>query len=292
MAFLGVATSPVPPAMAAQLGLPEGFGLVVDQVAPDSPAGKAGVQRFDVLRRFNDQLLTDPGQLAALVHAQGRGAEVSLTLLRKGEEKRVGVELSERATPERRPLSPRDGAVQERMERAKAELGDNARRMQEKAREFAQRLREYQDRLQKWRANPEGELPKMPELHPSDRGAESPREARPDGGARGDRRPDGEGGERRIESRSSVSVGSANAKVVMKDESGEIEVTERDGRRHLIAKNAKGETVFDGPIDTREQMRALPEDLRRKVESVRVQTNVESSPAPARRPAESEREGR
>ena len=294
MAFLGVATSPVPPAMAAQLGLPEGFGLVVDRVMPDSPAGKAGVQRFDVLRRFNDQLLTDPGQLAALVRAQGRSEEVSLTLLRKGEEQRVGVKLSERPMPERPPGQPREGALREPMDRMKAEAGENARRMQEKAREFNQRLREFQERLQKWRANPEGEMPRMPELNPPGGPEASRREARPDGEARGDRRPDGEANERRRDGegrgerrpdgevrerrpdgeageRRTETRTSSTAKVVMKDDSGEIEVTVTDGRRHLVAKNAKGETVFDGPINTREQMQALPEELRKKVEGVRVQ---------------------
>src|SRR6185437_849659 len=36
--FLGVETSEVPSVLCDQLGLPKGFGLVVDYVAPDGPA--------------------------------------------------------------------------------------------------------------------------------------------------------------------------------------------------------------------------------------------------------------
>ena len=42
--YVGVVTSPVPPALAAQLGLGEGFGVVVDEVVPDSPAKAAGIE--------------------------------------------------------------------------------------------------------------------------------------------------------------------------------------------------------------------------------------------------------
>ena len=270
-AFLGIATSPVPPVLAAQLGLPEGFGLVVEEVMPESPAGKAGVQRFDVLRLFNDQQLVDPGQLATLVRAQGRDADVTLTLLRKGQEQKLSMKIVERPMPARMPFPGATGEMKEQLDRLKDGVGDVTRRLQEQARDFEKRLREYQERLKNWRGAPGEEMPKPPEFHPSAEPADTHREVRPDGTAPG----------RRLESRSGTTESTANAKVVMKDDSGEIEVTSTDGRRHLIAKNAKGETVFDGPIDTPEQVRALPEDLRKKVGAIEVRTKVE--PAVPRR---------
>ena len=174
LAFLGVATSPVPPVLAAQLGLPEGFGLVAEEIAVDSPAEKAGVQRFDVLRLFNDQQLTDPGQLAALVRAQGKDAEVTLTLLRKGQEQKVALRLTERPMPERRP-----GEMREQIERLKDRAGDKARRMQEQARDLEKRLREYQERIKNWRGAPGEEMPKPPEFHPPAEPAEGRRDERP-----------------------------------------------------------------------------------------------------------------
>jgi len=75
--------------------------------------------------------------------------------------------------------------------------------------------------------------------------------------------------------------GSANATVVLADESGRIEVNVKDGHRTLLATNAQGETVFDGPIDTAEQLSTVPEDLRKQVEAIeaRMQAGVANTPA-------------
>jgi S1-C subfamily serine protease len=48
--YLGVETSEVPRVVADQLGLPKGFGLVVDYVVPEGPAAAGGVQQNDILR--------------------------------------------------------------------------------------------------------------------------------------------------------------------------------------------------------------------------------------------------
>lgn len=263
-AFLGVATSPVPPVLAAQLGLPAGFGLVVDEVMPDSPAGKSGVLRLDVLRLFNDQQLLDPDQLAALVRAQGKDSDVTLTVLRKGEEQKLSIKISERPMPVRVPgprltgeMREQLGQMNEQLDRLKDGIGDRTRRLQEQARDYERRIREYHELLKKWQAEAGAALPKLPEFP----GPLEPADIPPSG---------------------PVTSSTASAKVLMKDDSGEIEVTSTDGRRHLLAKNAKGETIFDGPIDTPEQLKALPEELRKKVESVEVRTQVNPTAPPRR----------
>src|SRR5882724_13028392 len=86
MTFLGVETSQVPSVVSEQLGLPKGFGLVVDYVVPDSPSAAAGVQQNDIMRMLNDQILLEPGQLAKLVRSFNEGTTINLTLLRKGKE--------------------------------------------------------------------------------------------------------------------------------------------------------------------------------------------------------------
>jgi hypothetical protein len=73
-------------------------------VLPNSPAAAGGLQKNDVLKQFNDQQLVDPSQLATLVHAAGKDADVTLTIVRKGQEQKVAVKLGERMMPERRPL--------------------------------------------------------------------------------------------------------------------------------------------------------------------------------------------
>src|SRR4029453_11095166 len=72
----------------------------------------------------------------------------------------------------------------------------------------------------------------------------------------------------------------AQARVVISDDSGQIDVSSENGKRKLVAKNAQGEIVFSGPIDTDEQRRSVPEDLRRKLKKIEVRSSREPAPAP------------
>jgi hypothetical protein len=89
----------VPPILASQLGLPENFGLVVDNVLPNSPAASAGLQKYDVLKLYNDQQIVDPRQLVILVHATGKDGNATLTVIRKGQEQKVSIKIAEGVPP-------------------------------------------------------------------------------------------------------------------------------------------------------------------------------------------------
>jgi hypothetical protein len=67
--------------------LPKGVGFVITSVAPQGPARQAGMQAYDVLWKWNDQLLINEAQLSALLEMQAIGDKVRLTLFRAGEEK-------------------------------------------------------------------------------------------------------------------------------------------------------------------------------------------------------------
>src|SRR5437762_11781571 len=104
--FLGVETSEVPTVVSEQLGLAKGFGLVVDYVVPDGPAAAAGVQQNDILKMLNDQILTEPDQLAKLVRSFAEGTNVTLTILRKGQEQKITVKLTKKEVPQRPEFGP------------------------------------------------------------------------------------------------------------------------------------------------------------------------------------------
>src|SRR5437879_8175505 len=104
--YLGVETSDVPNVVSEQLGLAKGFGLVVDYVVPDGPAAAAGVQQNDILKMLNDQILTEPDQLSKLVRSFSEGTTVTLTVLRKGKEEKIGVKLSKKEVRERHEFGP------------------------------------------------------------------------------------------------------------------------------------------------------------------------------------------
>ena len=105
--YLGVATSAASEALAEQLKLPKGTGLVVDFVDGQSPAAVAtGIRRNDVLVRLDDQVLINPEQLAVLVKMRKPKDKVTLTLLREAKEQKVTVELGETSEAGRNALLP------------------------------------------------------------------------------------------------------------------------------------------------------------------------------------------
>lgn len=65
--------------------LPQGIGFVVTQVAPDSPAEKAGVKPYDIFWKMGDQLIANKAQLSTLLNLKKEGDEVNLALYRSGQ---------------------------------------------------------------------------------------------------------------------------------------------------------------------------------------------------------------
>jgi hypothetical protein len=106
--YLGVEVSPMDAALRTQLKFgKDNVGLVVDSIDPDGPAAKAGLQRYDIVTKLNDQLLVNPAQLQSLIRRQKSGDEVQLTLVRQGETKTVAAKLGEKE----QPVTPQSGFV-------------------------------------------------------------------------------------------------------------------------------------------------------------------------------------
>jgi len=97
--YLGAHAAPVPAALADQLKLPPGVGLVVESVDPDSPAAQAGVKPHDVLHKLGDQLLVNPGQLSTLVRQAKAGDAVALAVIRQGAPVTLTAKVIEKEAP-------------------------------------------------------------------------------------------------------------------------------------------------------------------------------------------------
>ncbi len=94
VAWLGVSTEEAPEALISQLALESGEGLVVIYVAADSPAAKAGIEKYDVLVELGDQLLVHPAQLRKLIQAKKEGDGIQLSLYRRGKKQTVSATLA------------------------------------------------------------------------------------------------------------------------------------------------------------------------------------------------------
>jgi serine protease Do len=65
-----------------------------------------------------------------------------------------------------------------------------------------------------------------------------------------------------------TNVNAANSKMVYSDDVGVLELTIADGKGSLVAKNAKGDQVFSGPVMTPEERKAMPPDVRVRLEKL------------------------
>src|SRR5947208_8355427 len=275
--FLGVETSEVPSVLCDQLGLPKGFGLVVDYVVPDGPAAAAGVQQNDIIKMLNDQILTEPDQLSKLVRSYSAGTTVTLTVLRKGKEEKISVKLSQKEVPQEREFGPGRhrhnfnfngmdmgdfgmNDLQNKMNHLKEQLGNGqqgmihdavmtaqaeAQRVREEAqrrRDLAQRMRDQAQRIrdQAQRARDE-----------AFRAAGNINVTRSeDGGLR------------------TTKIDIGKAQIVYSDDKGELRVEKVDGKKVLTAKDPQGLLLFSGPVETKEELDKIPAEVRQRYEKL------------------------
>ena len=94
--YCGVSTVEVTPPLASQLKLAPGTGLLVDFVEPGSPAEMAGVKQYDILMKFNDQVLCNSEQLRVLVRSKMMSDDVKFAIIRQGQPTSVNVELGQK----------------------------------------------------------------------------------------------------------------------------------------------------------------------------------------------------
>jgi Do/DeqQ family serine protease len=93
--YLGVYMKLISSDIAIGLKLPDQQGALISEVAPNSPAQKAGLQPWDVIRKINDQPITDPEDLRQKLRSFKAGDEVILEIIREGKTITVGVVLAE-----------------------------------------------------------------------------------------------------------------------------------------------------------------------------------------------------
>ncbi len=245
--FLGVETSEVPSVVSEQLGLAKGFGLVVDYVVPDSPAAAAGLKQNDILKMLNDQILIEPNQLRKLLQTFQEGMDVTLTILRKGQEQKITVKLSKKELPQRHSSLPgfnhewnwnfdqMGDDLREQMEDLKEQLKDQLgaqkgviREAVEKAREAARRAREEaRDTTRDIRVMSDDDGT----LHAT-----------------------------------KIDIG--NAQIVFSDDKGEMKLESVGGKKVLTAKDPQGKLIFSGPVETKEEIDKLPAEVRERYEKL------------------------
>ena len=245
--FLGVETSQVPSVVSEQLGLAKGFGLVVDYVVPASPAANAGIQQNDILKMLNDQILIEPSQLRKLLQTFSEETNVTLTILRKGQEQKITVKLTKKEVPERHSWNPGD---KHEWHWDFDDVGDLGEQMQDLKQQLQEQLGDAQHGVIR-----ETVL----------KAREAARRARDD--ARRAAR------EIRILSKDNGAVKATKidlgkAQIVFSDEKGEMKLETVDGKKLLTAKDSQGKLLFSGPVETKEDLDKVPAEIRQRYEQL------------------------
>ena len=93
---IGVTTTPIGQQLAEYFGVTEGHGLLVNSVAENSPASRAGIKAGDVITEVDGEQVKQAGDIARALGRKQDG-EVTLTIVRNRKRRAV------RVTPERAP---------------------------------------------------------------------------------------------------------------------------------------------------------------------------------------------
>ncbi|MBU2591351.1 MAG: DegQ family serine endoprotease [Nitrospinae bacterium] len=93
--WLGVAIQEITPEMQKAFGLKTNNGALVGDVVEDSPAAKAGIERGDVIIEFAGKKINKATDLSKAVAETKPNNKLSITLIRNGKKKTIGVEIGE-----------------------------------------------------------------------------------------------------------------------------------------------------------------------------------------------------
>ena len=310
--FLGVYATKLSPVVSRQLGLSGSLYLSVEQVSSGSPAEKAGLEQYDVLKKFDDQILVNQEQLLELVRSRKSGQQVSLTILRGGEEMVLEAKLGSkqlskaqaRAFSEPRILGNdlRRGGIpvpdvrdlNERIRKQIAEHRDLFGRPGFHG--FAPNL-DFSDPkvLEEFDADGDGKLSPMERDKAREEGAVPELDFNFDIDLDFRAFPNvneilSDARRRGASSSWSSVTGTAQTKVVSIDDEGSFEYSEVDGDKRFKATSTDGDVIFEGPVNTDVERAAMPDGMLERLESlegnvsVRINQGGKGSAKPKRSP--------
>jgi S1-C subfamily serine protease len=94
--WLGIVGYDVSRRLAAHYGLSSGRGVLVMELAPESPARAAGVRAGDIILAVGDRPLADTGDLLEALRSKSAGDPVEITVDRSGQRIQVSAALGTR----------------------------------------------------------------------------------------------------------------------------------------------------------------------------------------------------
>lgn len=106
--YIGISGSSVDTTLTEKYNVPQ--GIYVEDVEKDSPAEKAGLQKGDIIKKFENTDVKSVNELNRVKNTHSIGEKVKLTIIRNNEEKEIEIELGE--TPEKTEESQSQVTIQ------------------------------------------------------------------------------------------------------------------------------------------------------------------------------------
>jgi hypothetical protein len=253
VAYLGVISAAVPEVLAEHLGLEAGQGIVVSALMPDGPAAKAGVAVHDVITSVAGDPVGSPEELTVRINARKPAEKIRVNLIHQGKPAELDVTLGERPEHLAGP-APLD---QLNLEGVPKDLADRVRRMIEgnlgelkldfeqgmdqAAPQVEDAMRQMREQMGK--AMEGFKLPEIPRI---------PQQGGIQGG---------------IE----VHQG---ATFRLMDNDGSIELKSVEGGKEITVRDKDQNITWTGPWDTEQDKAAAPEDVRRRVERLDIDSGA------------------
>ncbi|MBT3377088.1 MAG: PDZ domain-containing protein [Lentisphaerae bacterium] len=278
--YLGVAIQELPDSLRTHLSLPDGVGLLVAEVVPDSPAEKAGLRKHDIIHRLDDQIVVNPDQFRVLIRMMKPGDTVTITLVRKNRDMAVEAVLGETDdqlgangfpgnpfgdVPRQLQFGAHGEAIQ--LPDIKIDADAIRRAVEEFQKSGQQRAKVLQEALQgtgptvnkqvieknaplRFRAivtDTDGAVTPTVQTHTVTRTSNG---------------------------NAMVVKGTASAVSSLSDGTHSITVTSDGNSRHVKATDANGKVIFDGPANTEAERQAMPAEIREKIGALEVRVNT------------------
>jgi hypothetical protein len=249
-AFLGVVSEPVPETFASHFGIDK--AIVVKGLMPDGPAAQAGIAANDIITHIGGQAIQSPDELTRKVATHQPGEKIRVAIIRKGKSQDLDVTLGQRpnnfteAAPEPREAKPDLNAIpNELRERARQMLGEN---FGEREMNFEQQLQgmfpEVNDAMKQLRQHMENAM----------RNLEAPKITR----------------ERGIQLQQGTTFR-------LSDEKGCVEIQTNNGSKEVTVRDADQKVAWSGPWDTAQDKAAAPEEVRKRIEALNIDSCFRSN---------------
>jgi S1-C subfamily serine protease len=126
-------------------------GVVITEVAPDSPAEKAGLEHGDVITAINGKTVSEPEDLREAIDKAGPGKTIRLSVLREKEKKELTAKVGEAPFPVITHIPSGPGGVEQFPGRNEGEPLDQ---IMQRLDQLDRRLKQVEKQLNKEKTTP------------------------------------------------------------------------------------------------------------------------------------------